>query len=173
MEEIIIISDKIPPFEDIWKKIEVDTKKDDMLKSRKLGKEEPESVHEWVKNIMKKVDLEGSRKRILIVDDERELLESLGIILKYEGYQVDVALNGIEALNKINEENYDLILSDIRMPVMDGIELCKRCKSDPKFKNIPFILFSAYYEEIKTCADEFLTKPLESRILIKTIRQFL
>ncbi|MHA1785917.1 MAG: response regulator [Candidatus Helarchaeota archaeon] len=112
-------------------------------------------------------------KRILLVDDDQSFLKSLHEILKLEGFIIDVAMNGIEALNKISKEDYDLILSDIRMPAMDGVELCRECKSHSNLKNIPFIMYSGVIDDIDTCADNFLPKPIESKELLNIIRTHL
>lgn len=118
------------------------------------------------------------KKRILIVDDEPDTLELMETILEHEGYEIIKALNGMEALDLINE-NTDLVLLDVRMPELNGIEVCKQMKSDPGRKHIPIVIFSAktldhHIEEgLKAGADEYITKPFSSTHLLKTLKKYL
>ncbi|MHA1648868.1 MAG: response regulator [Candidatus Helarchaeota archaeon] len=148
--------EKIPPFKKIWTHIPTPDGTDDL-----------NAVSEWLKSIIEKVD--GKERRIIIVDDEHEVLNSLKQILIYEGYKVDTATNGIEALDKLSRHNFDLILSDIRMPAMDGIELSEICKNHPQLKEIPIVLFSGYYDTFESVADYFLAKPIDSESLLRVI----
>ena len=86
--------------------------------------------------------MNSNKKQILLVDDEPDTLELMQTILEHEGYEIIKALNGMEALDLINE-NIDLVLLDVRMPELNGIEVCKRMKADPSHKHIPIIIFSA------------------------------
>ena len=83
--------------------------------------------------------------KILIVDDTREDLLLLETILSHVGYEVETALNGVEALEKACRGNFNMIISDILMPRMDGFQLCRKIKTDDKLKNIPFIFYTAAY----------------------------
>jgi putative two-component system response regulator len=109
---------------------------------------------------------------ILIVDDEqvnRELLEALVVGL---GYDVRLAIDGVEALEAIAREEPDLILLDIEMPRMDGVALCARLKSDPVRRFIPVVMVTAHSERevrhrgIEAGADDFLTIPFDSKELL-------
>ena len=86
-------------------------------------------------------------KKILVVDDEIHLLRLLEYNLKKEGYRVVTACNGLEAIHKVEEEGPDLILLDIKMPVMDGLEAIKRIRSF--YKELPIIVISAYVQDVK------------------------
>ncbi len=87
--------------------------------------------------------------KILMVDDMEENLYLLETLLKGSGYKVVTAKDGVEAINRLKEEPIDMIVSDILMPRMDGFQLCRECKKDDSFKNIPFIFYTATYTEKK------------------------
>ncbi|MFH1479255.1 MAG: response regulator [Candidatus Omnitrophota bacterium] len=101
--------------------------------------------------------------KILIVDDNKGLRDILTIMLSLEGFMVEEAGNGKEALDKINVSKPDLILLDCNMPVMDGFEVYRRLKGNPKTKNIPIIFCSATSVEnirkIRVKGDTFIEKP--------------
>lgn len=114
-------------------------------------------------------------KRILVIDDEKEAVELVADRLRFWKYEVLEAYSGQEAFQKI-ELKPDLILLDIRMPGMDGFEVCKRLKKDPKYKDIPIIMFTAQSEreciaKATECgAVDYLAKPYEPDILLRKIR---
>jgi len=107
---------------------------------------------------------------ILIVEDNQELLEFMNLIFQ-DDYNILLANNGEQAYLMLNKTLPDIIISDIMMPIMDGITLCKKLKSNPKTSYIPFILLTAktnssdQIEALKTGADDFITKPFDSQIL--------
>lgn len=106
----------------------------------------------------------SNTKRILIVEDNSDIRSYISEILGKE-YAIDERENGLEALDALNEKEYDLIISDIMMPEMDGIELCKKLKSSIETDHIPIILLTAKseienkIEGLKTGADSYITKP--------------
>jgi two-component system cell cycle sensor histidine kinase/response regulator CckA len=115
--------------------------------------------------------------KILIVDDNKENLYFLETMLKGNGYQVISATNGAEALEKLSTDGFDMIISDILMPVMDGFQLCRECKRDDKLKDILFIFYTATYvdekdEELALMlgADKFIRKPMEPDEFMSIIR---
>jgi PAS domain S-box-containing protein len=118
-----------------------------------------------------------TKKTILIVDDTLENLYLLRVILEERGYVVIEANNGEEGLKKLNENNnVDLIISDILMPVMDGYMFCQACKKDLLFKHIPFVFYTSTYTEkldedfaLKLGAAQFLRKPIDHDELILTV----
>lgn len=122
----------------------------------------------------------GSPKyKVLVVDDEPDIIEFITYNLERENFIVSSASNGLEAIQKVKEELPDLILLDVMMPVMDGIEACKQIRTYPEFKDI-FILFltarSEEYSELSgfnAGADDYIAKPIKPRILISRIRAIL
>ncbi len=115
--------------------------------------------------------------RILIVDDNKENLYLLESMLKGIGYEVVLAGNGAEALEKLRAESIDIIISDVLMPVMDGFKFCKEVKEKDELKNIPFIFYTATYKDekdeklaLKLGADKYILKPMDPEDLIKIIQ---
>lgn len=114
--------------------------------------------------------------RILIVDDDREIVESTAIYLKNEGYDIVKAYDGIQALELLNEETVHLILLDVMMPRLDGIKATLKIRED---KNIPIILVSAKSEDtdkifgLTVGADDYITKPFNPLELIARVKSTL
>src|SRR6056297_205856 len=108
---------------------------------------------------------------ILIVDDDGFVRDSVEHIAKFLGYKVTKAKNGQEALEYAQEQIFDLILSDLFMPVMEGNELIKHIKMMPEYKHIPFIFLSGstehstWIKNLNAGADDFITKPFDKKIL--------
>lgn len=118
--------------------------------------------------------------RALIVDDKPENLYLLAALLAGNGYAVDKASNGMEALASAKANAPDLIISDILMPGMDGFTLCRQWKQDPAFQHIPFVFYTATYTDPKDeqfalslGADLFLVKPQEPEDFMQQIAQVL
>lgn len=115
--------------------------------------------------------------KILIVDDLEDNLYLLETILNSNGYEVETAKNGAEALEKLKKNSTDMIISDILMPKMDGFQFCRACKKNEKLKNIPFLFYTATYTEKKDeqfalslGAARFIIKPQDPDILIKILK---
>ena len=116
--------------------------------------------------------------KILIVDDKKEDLCLLAIMLKGKGYEVVSAINGSEALEILYTEDIDMIISDILMPVMDGLQFCKRVKLEDELRDITFIFYTATYTDEKDAeialrmgADKFIRKPLEPDVLMEMLQR--
>ena len=141
--------------------------------------DEPElagdAVHEKIKTIEA---FESDKKTILIVEDEQDIHALLGELLK-EKYRIVNANNGVEALRLIEKQVPDLIISDVMMPQMDGIELCGAVKSDLKFCHIPVILLTAKssvmhrIEGLESGANSYIPKPFHPRHLEVRIEKLL
>lgn len=111
---------------------------------------------------------------ILIIDDEKAIRKTLGEILSYEGYKIEEAGDGEEGLKKFKEKNYDVVLCDIKMPKLDGIEFLDKCReSNP---DIPVIMISGHgtietaVEAVKKGAYDYISKPPDLNRLLITIR---
>ena len=117
-----------------------------------------------------------AKEKILVVDDEEDILELVTYNLTREGYQIAGAISGEEALRKMRHETFDLVVLDLMLPGIDGLEVAKRLKSDAKTRVIPIIMLTAKGEEadvvtgLELGADDYITKPFSPRILIARVR---
>jgi CheY-like chemotaxis protein len=104
-------------------------------------------------------------EKILIIDDDLDTLRLVGLMLQKQGYQIVAANNGAQGLEKANEEYPDLILLDVMMPEMDGYEVARRLRQNPKTNKIPILMFTAKSQlddkvsGFESGADDYLTKP--------------
>ncbi len=118
-------------------------------------------------------------KKILIADDESDIIEFLKFNFKQKGFDVYTASNGIEAINSASENNPDVILLDVMMPKLDGIETCRILRENKKFKNTVIIFLTARNEDYTEIAgfdaggDDFITKPIRIRTLIARVEAIL
>lgn len=118
--------------------------------------------------------------KALVADDNRENLYLLESLLKGNGFQVASARNGEEALERLRAESFDIIVSDILMPGMDGYRLCREIKADPALRDIPFVFYTATYTDPKDFefglslgADRFLVKPMEPDAILQELSELL
>lgn len=120
-----------------------------------------------------------SKIKILLVDDEPDILELLSYNLSNEGYQILTAENGKEALKVADQNQPNLIILDVMMPVMDGIETCERLRMDDRFQNTMIMFLSARGEDyshvaaLEAGADDYVTKPIKPRILSSKVKAML
>ena len=118
-------------------------------------------------------------KRLLVVDDEPNLLRAIAAVLRGEGFEIATARNGRDALLQIARTLPDLIVSDVRMPVMDGITLARQLRGAPHTKLIPIIFLTAKdetedrIEGFRAGVDVYLTKPFEPDELVAVIQNIL
>lgn len=114
-------------------------------------------------------------QKILLVDDEPDILEFMEYNLKKENYGISKATNGKEAIEKAKKERPDLIILDIMMPEMDGIETCRALRELPEFRNTLIAFLTARNEDYSQIAgfdvgaDDYITKPIKPKVLISRI----
>ncbi|HZK43227.1 MAG TPA: response regulator transcription factor [Syntrophomonadaceae bacterium] len=117
-----------------------------------------------------------SRVKILVVDDETYIVELVKFNLEKEGYEVLEAYDGLKALEIVELEYPDLIILDIMLPYMDGLEVCKTIKESPEFNKIPIIMLTAKGDEYDTVlglemgADDYIKKPFSPRELVARVK---
>lgn len=118
-------------------------------------------------------------KTVLVVDDEQDLLDLIEYNLKKESFQVLRAENGLEGLALARQEKPDLILLDIMMPKMDGLQVCQEIRQDPEIEETPVIFLTAREDEMTEVegldrgADDYITKPISTRKLMSRIKAVL
>lgn len=123
--------------------------------------------------------MSSSIKKILVVDDEELTTELAKTFLEKHGFEVIIAFDGEDGLNKAQAENPDLILLDVMLPSMDGFAVCKKLKESDDFKNTPILMFTAkgLSSDIEkgqaVGADEYIIKPFSGKALVATIRKHL
>ena len=117
--------------------------------------------------------------KILIVDDEPDIMELVSYNLKKAGFAVSSASDGEEALRMIREKHFDLIVLDLMLPGIHGMELCRILRNNPKTAHIPIIMLTAKGEEtdkiqgLETGADDYMTKPFSPKELIARVKAIL
>lgn len=121
-----------------------------------------------------------AKKKVLVVDDDTDDLKMISMILEPEGYDVVTAENGVEALEKVESEDPDLILLDVMMPELNGFAACDRLKSSPASQGIPVVLLTGVARQItktrypingvlRAEAEEYLEKPVDPEELLKVV----
>ncbi len=120
-----------------------------------------------------------NKKTILLVDDEPDLLESLAIRMKASGYNVLMAIDGLDALKKARTLNPDMIILDLMLPKMDGYKVARLLKFDGRYSHIPILILSARGQDLdkemakNAGADDYMVKPFESSDLLSRIERLL
>jgi two-component system alkaline phosphatase synthesis response regulator PhoP len=123
--------------------------------------------------------MDYSKFRILLVDDEEDILEFLGYNLEKEGFTIATAKNGINAIEVAKEFDPHLVLLDVMMPRMDGIEACEEIRKIPQLKNILIAFLTARGEDYSQIAgfdaggDDYITKPIKPKLLISKVKALL
>jgi CheY-like chemotaxis protein len=116
--------------------------------------------------------------KILVVEDEPESREFLAILLKLEGYAVATANNGLEGLEKVEADCPDIIISDICMPYLDGLDMVKMLRKSPAYKTIPIVMLSAYgsgnlMSALNVGANEAMRKPVNAELLLQNVKKWI
>lgn len=117
--------------------------------------------------------------KILLVDDEPDILEIVGYNLSQEGYKVSAASNGVEGVKKARKEKPHLIILDVMMPEMDGIEACEQIRKVPELKNTIITFLTARGEDYSQVAgfdagaDDYITKPIKPKLLLSKVKALL
>jgi two-component system alkaline phosphatase synthesis response regulator PhoP len=120
-----------------------------------------------------------AKAKILVVDDEEDIRELVELNLSHEGFKVLLCETGEQALEKAGSELPDLIILDFMLPGIDGLEVCKKLKSNMKTENIPVVMLTAKGEEtdvvtgLEVGADDYITKPFSGKVLVARVRRLL
>ena len=117
--------------------------------------------------------------RILVVDDDKTTRKMLYLILKSKGYDVVTAENGMDGLQKLGLEQINLILTDMNMPYMDGIEFTKQVRANPDFSYIPIVMLTTEADEeekqraYKAGVDDYLVKPATAEEIVDSMKKIM
>lgn len=120
-----------------------------------------------------------AHKKILIVEDEADILQLVSLYLEKEGYRICTAGTGLQAIKLVKEERPDLIILDLMLPEMDGLEVCKKVRLNPDTAMIPVLMLTAKAEESDTViglelgADDYVTKPFSPKALVARVKALL
>jgi phosphate regulon transcriptional regulator PhoB len=123
--------------------------------------------------------VEGIKKKILVVDDEADIVELVSYNLKKEGFAVDSAYNGEEALRRVTSSPYDLLMIDLMLPGIQGLELCRIIRGNADTGQVPIIIITAKGGEVDKIlglemgADDYVTKPFSPRELVARVKAVL
>ncbi len=117
--------------------------------------------------------------KILVVDDEEDIRSLVNAILEGEDYDIETATSGDEALKLLKKTRFDLIILDVVMQNMDGLELCRRIRGTSRLRETPILMFSALGKGVQTMlgdgekADEYLDKPFDKKDLLEKVGRLL
>ena len=123
--------------------------------------------------------MDAASKKILIVEDEQDILDLVQLYLKKEGYRTYTASTGLEGLRQAKAEQPDLVVLDLMLTEMDGLEVCKQIRADPRLSRTPIIMLTAKAEEADTViglelgADDYVTKPFSPKALVARVKALL
>jgi len=117
--------------------------------------------------------------KILVVDDDKTTRKLLSLFLKAKQYEVVTAENGLDAMEKLGTESINLVITDMNMPYMDGIELTKNLRNDENWKNIPIVMVTTEADEderkkaVEAGVDDYLVKPANAEQITDSIKRIL
>lgn len=118
-------------------------------------------------------------KKILIVDDESNIVISIEFLVKQAGYELDIARNGEEALEKVASFQPDLILLDVMMPKINGFEVCRRVREKPEWRDLKIVMLTAKGRDVEVAkglalgADTYIIKPFSTKELMAEVNRIL
>jgi len=126
----------------------------------------------------------SDKKRILVVDDEPDFASIVQRNLEKEGFEVDVAYDGVEGIEKVKQNPPDAIVLDVMMPEKDGYQMCSELKSDEKYADIPIVMLTAvadhvsstrysHYDGMSMEADDYLPKPASADDITDSVKSLL
>ena len=121
----------------------------------------------------------GARKKVLIVDDEPNIVMSLEFLMKREGFDVEVARDGSQAIAALEGPPPDLMLLDVMMPEFDGYEVCQEIRNDPRWQTTKIVMLTARggtserQKGMALGADAYVTKPFSTRDLVQQVKAIL
>jgi len=126
----------------------------------------------------------SDKKRILVVDDEPDFASIVQGNLEKEGFEVEIAYNGVEGLEKVHANPPDAIVLDVMMPEKDGYEMCADLKGDEKYRDIPIVLLTAvashvtstrysHADGMSTEADDYIAKPASAEEITRSVKDLL
>ncbi|MBS0545080.1 MAG: response regulator [Proteobacteria bacterium] len=119
------------------------------------------------------------KKKILIADDEQNIVISLEFLMKREGYEVTIANDGEEAVQRIRETRPDLVLLDVMMPRKSGFDVCQEVRADPSLASVRIMMLTAKGRDTEVSkglalgADAYMTKPFSTKELVEKVRTLL
>jgi two-component system alkaline phosphatase synthesis response regulator PhoP len=126
----------------------------------------------------------AGKKRVLVVDDEPDFCEIVKAYLEKEGFEVELAYDGVEGLEKVKANPPDVIVLDVMMPEKDGYAVCAELKADEKYSGIPIVLLTAvsshvgttkysHHDGLSTEADDYLPKPASAEEITSSVKGLL
>jgi two-component system phosphate regulon response regulator PhoB len=120
-----------------------------------------------------------AKARVLIVEDDRSLSDVLAYNLQQAGYDTSIARDGQDGLNQARHKNFDLIILDLMLPVVDGLEVCRRLRADATVRDMRIVMLTAKSEEadqvvgLAIGADDYVTKPFSVKVLLERVKALL
>jgi len=121
----------------------------------------------------------GMVRNVLVVDDERLIRQIISIILKSAGYKVIEAVSGDDALSKMTDRDFGLVITDLRLPGMDGIEFIKQLRSESAYASVPVIMLTSEFSDFKkreaeiAGVSDWIVKPFIRQQLLQSVRKFM
>ncbi len=118
-------------------------------------------------------------QKILVVEDDARIASVMQTIFKLNKIDADVVNSGEAAIDIVKENSYSLIISDVMLPGLDGFDVLKEVKADPKTKDIPFLFLSAFADDadvlkgLQAGADDYITKPFTAKGLVEVVKRYL